>query len=482
MYVPLDRDSPHTLARQISAYLAELIRHGLLGPSSRLPPTRKLAQSLGVGRSTVEAAYEELEARKLVTVRPGNAAIVRRSIPADTAQLLPFPEARGRDPLPSEAWLAADVPQEVFDLAGAGPRLPTVPPRQLRSFHADALSAGRGPLFSPPPPLGESALRAAASRHLARCGILRGAEELAVLPSRPDAMERLLRLFVPVRGLVLADALLDPDLAAPLRARKARVLVLPQESMLRSLPPRLSPRLLVVATGESRLPGRPPDLARRRALLDLAKQRGIPVVEDVTRTDAMAAATVPLAVLDPSGRVFPLCDLSDEIGGGLGACVVGAGPKALERLRAGAPSSGTPPGRLSQRVLASALDSPGRARAVRKLREQRKLLEPSVARALHRRLPQLGGHEFSAGSDAVRLDLPEDVTGSALQEAARGRGVLVRSARDCGAGPAADRFVLLDLTRLEEGELLEGIRRLGETLDALCVSSRGASGDVPAGV
>ncbi|MGH2570225.1 MAG: GntR family transcriptional regulator, partial [bacterium] len=287
MYVPLDHDSPHTLARQISGYLAELIRHGHLGPSSRLPATRKLAQSLGVSKSTVEAAYEELEARKLVSVRPGKAAVVRRSIPQDTAQLLPFPEPRGRDPLPAEIWLGGEAQEETFDLAGAGPRPPTVSSRQLRAFHEDALRSGRGPLFSPPPPLGDSALRAAASRHLARCGILRGADEVAVLPSRPDAMERLLRLFVPARGLVLSDALLDPDLCLPLRVRRARVVVLPQEWVPASIPARLSPRLLVVATGESRLPGRPPDLARRRALLDLARQRGLPVVEDVTRTDAL---------------------------------------------------------------------------------------------------------------------------------------------------------------------------------------------------
>jgi GntR family transcriptional regulator/MocR family aminotransferase len=474
MYIPLDHDSPQTLPRQISGYLAELIRHGHLGPAARLPATRALAKSLGVSKNTVEAAYEDLKARKLVHVRPGQAAVVRRNIPEDTEQHLPFREPRGRDPLPARAWLspAETAEEEICDLAGFGPRLPNVSSRQLRAFHEDALAEGRTPLFSAPPPLGESALRAAASRHLARCGVLRGADDVAVLPSRPDAMERILRLFVPPGGLVLADSLLDPDLMLPVRARKARVAVLPETpSGLAAAVKRLSPRLLVVVTGASRLPGRPPGIARRRALLDLAKEKGIPVVEDVTNTDELPAPVpAPLAVLESSGRVFPLCDLSDEAGGEFTACVVGAGPKALERLRAGK-SAAKPLDRLAQRALAGALDSPARTRALRKVREQRKLLQTPVARSFRRRFPEIRGHEFSVGSEAVRLDLPEGVSGAELQEAAQEHGILIRSARDCGAKPAEDTFVLLDLTRHEEGELLDGLRRLGQALDGLLEAS-----------
>jgi len=468
MYIPLDHDSPQTLSRQISGYLAELIRHGHLGPSSRLPATRALARSLGISKGTVEAAYEELEARDLVTVKPGRAATVRRSLPEATEQLLPFREPRGRDPLPARAWLDAEDDAEIFDLAGVGPRVSTLSSRQLRSFHEHALAAGRGPLFSPPPPLGEAALRAAASRHLARCGILRGADDVAVLPGRSEAVERLLRLFVPARGVVLADALLDPEVMLPLRARRTRVVLLPEGDDLGRAARRLAPRLIVATTGTGRLPGRPPGIARRRALLDLARTHGVPILEDVTHTDELPAPVPPgLAVLDPSGRVFPICDLSDEAGGEFTACVVGAGAKALERLRMRTRSDAKPPDRLAQRALAAALDAPGRVRALRKMREHRKLLEASVARSLRRRLPDLLGWEFSAGSDAVRLDLPEGTSGTGLQEAAQARGVLIRSACDCGARAADDRFVLLDLVRHEEGELLDGIRRLGQALDAL---------------
>jgi DNA-binding transcriptional MocR family regulator len=165
--------------------------------------------------------------------------------------------------------------------------------------------------------------------------------------------------------------------------------------------------------------------------------------------------------------VLPLCDLSDEAGGGFAAAAVGGTAKALERFRHSADPAERSLDRLAQRALARALDSPTRTRTLRAVRERRKLLAVSVTRSLARRLPDSPGHEFSEGADAVRVDLPEGVAGDTLREAVRDRGVLVRTARDCGAPAGRDRFVLLDLARHDEGDLLEGIRRLGEALDEL---------------
>lgn len=72
MQIPLDRDKPVPLARQIQAHLERLIVERLLVPGVKLPATRELAQSLGVNRATVALAYEEL-----VAARPRGAGDVR---------------------------------------------------------------------------------------------------------------------------------------------------------------------------------------------------------------------------------------------------------------------------------------------------------------------------------------------------------------------------------------------------------------------
>src|SRR5688572_31909459 len=76
MQIPLDRDKPVPLARQIQAHLERLISERLLGPGVKLPATRELAQSLGVNRATVALAYEELVAAGWARAHVGQGTFV----------------------------------------------------------------------------------------------------------------------------------------------------------------------------------------------------------------------------------------------------------------------------------------------------------------------------------------------------------------------------------------------------------------------
>ena len=57
--------------------LAQMILDHTLPAGSRLPPERRLAESLGVSRTVVREAIRLLEARRLIEARPGAGAVVR---------------------------------------------------------------------------------------------------------------------------------------------------------------------------------------------------------------------------------------------------------------------------------------------------------------------------------------------------------------------------------------------------------------------
>ena len=76
MQIPLDRDKPVPLARQIQAHLERLIAGRLLAPGVKLPATRELAHSLGVNRATVALAYDELVAAGWVRAHVGQGTFV----------------------------------------------------------------------------------------------------------------------------------------------------------------------------------------------------------------------------------------------------------------------------------------------------------------------------------------------------------------------------------------------------------------------
>ncbi len=477
MLIPLDRDSPVAISRQIAGYLEELIRRGHLRAGAGLPAARALARGLDVNRKTVDAAYAELAARRLVAARAGKGVVVRAAVPEPAELDLPFRTARTRDPLPAAAWSPPGAREGVaVDLAGHGPRLRHFPPDALRRLHGAALAAG-GPIFTAPPPLGEPALRRAGAALFARCGVLRDADDLGVFRDGADALARLLDLFVPAGATVLVEPPVDPKLLPVLERRMAGAVILGDDLEAAEAAARGAARLLLATTGCPRLPGSVPDLVRRRALLDLARELGIPVAEDLTGIDRLDPPVLPpLAALDAPGRVFAWFDLEDEIGGEHRAALGAFGAKALDRLRPGAGSAGGAPDRLTQRVLGAALDWAGRARAQRALRERRRLLLASVRRTIRRRLAACGEPAFSAGGETALVTLPDGASSGEISRAAAARDLHVLDARACGRPGATPDFLVLDLTRHEEGDLLEGIRLLGEIVEARTTARSPARG------
>lgn len=76
--IRLDKNSARPVYGQIIDGLVNLIRGGDLAPGQRLPSSRSLADRLGVNRSTVYRAYQELWALGYLDSRPGAYSTVRR--------------------------------------------------------------------------------------------------------------------------------------------------------------------------------------------------------------------------------------------------------------------------------------------------------------------------------------------------------------------------------------------------------------------
>ena len=471
MFIPLDRDSSEPLSRQIALYLEELVRRGHIAPGARLPSSRSLARTLGVSRETVETAFDELAARSMIVIVPGQGASVERTLPEPVELALPFPEPRTRDPFPAHAWRDAEREDiSTVDFRGELAGVPHYSSAALRGFLRKSLEA-KGAWLGVSSAHGEAALRQAASHVFAEVGILPPWEDIAIFSNVEAAAAAVLDLFVPERGSVMTWGFAGPRVMKALRRSRAKCIVVPLDEGpdgLRRRFQRQVPRLLYVPSDQGHLPRTVPAIAVRRTVLDLAREFSVPVLEDVSRAPGAPAAgdASLLSVLDRSGRILSLLDLSDEVRGGFDAAAVAATPKALERLRAGRADASHPFDRLQQRVLAMAIDAPGRARIRRALFEKRMLAADAVTRAIRRRLSAIPGHEFSSGWRAVRLDLPPGASSTDLQARAAERGVRVWSAPDCGAPAGQDSFLLLELTSHDEGELAEGIRLLGEALIA----------------
>ena len=81
LLLKLEDSGKRTKSRQIVDGIRRKIERGDLLPSEKLPSTRRLAGSLGVHRSTVALAYQELWALGFVDLRPGARPVIRERVP-----------------------------------------------------------------------------------------------------------------------------------------------------------------------------------------------------------------------------------------------------------------------------------------------------------------------------------------------------------------------------------------------------------------
>lgn len=76
---PVDRRVPEPISSEITRRLVQYLISGEIRPGERLPSERRLAESLGVGRSHVRQALKSLTVLGLIDVRQGDGTYLKRT-------------------------------------------------------------------------------------------------------------------------------------------------------------------------------------------------------------------------------------------------------------------------------------------------------------------------------------------------------------------------------------------------------------------
>ena len=288
----IDRTSPVPLYRQIMERLRELIEAGTLPAGFQLPPERKLAEELGINRSTVLAAYRGLKEQGLLDAHVGRGTVVTATVgrpPADG----PVPWAH----LFAEASLSAHDPvlrdllelterHDVISLAAGVPAPELLPVETLRRLFDEVVEEVGPAVLQYCPTEGHSPLRESLSRWLASRGIQCSAEQVLVLSGSQQGLDLAARTFVDPGDVVVVE---EPSYVAALqvfRTARARLIGVPVDEdglrvdLLASVLKRHRPKLIYTLPTFQNPSGAVMPLERRKALLELAGRHGVPVLED----------------------------------------------------------------------------------------------------------------------------------------------------------------------------------------------------------
>jgi DNA-binding transcriptional MocR family regulator len=439
--------------RQLARALKLLILDGRVALGIRFPGERELAQALGISRTTVAAAFDQLRDEGYLQSRQGSGTITR--IPAGGGT-----EQAGHDIDMAEGdgtinWTAAALPA----------------PETL--WHAYEAALGQLPAWLSGlgyEALGISRLRQAIADDYTRRGCPTQPGQIMVTSGAQHALTLLLRLMAtPGDRIVVDHPTYHNALFSMQRSNCVPVPVgLPADAgwdveALDAAFRQTGPRFAYLIPDFHNPTGRNMDAAARRALVEAAERSRTPLVVDETMADMALDADLlgdavlppPVAAFDPHGRVISIGSASKRFWGGLRIGWVRADEQtiaALVRIRA-AVDLATPV--VDQLAAAALLDGTVSGGADRRalLRDRR----DRIVALLVRRMPDWRV-PMPAGGLSLWVELPRPQA-SALAAMAHSRGLLVAPGPRFGVNGAFERFLRLPFT-LPDAQIEPAVDRL----------------------
>jgi DNA-binding transcriptional MocR family regulator len=307
------------LYQRLSARLQAAIDKGEILPGSNLPPERKLAERLGISRTTVVLAYQQLREAGHVESRQGSGTWIRRT-------------GRDQRPSPQESDASSafrrnvvfrsllEQDNDTIGFVGAHvPPLPMVQEAFREVAHKPWTDLVGESGYSP---MGWLALRQGLAQQLTRSGLRTTADQLLVTSGAQQAISLVAGMLVPRGETVVTE---DPTYIGAIdvfSAAGARILTVGPEGMeparlRRTLEAR--PRLLYLVPTFHNPTGTTLPERARRDLVALSAELQIPVVEDMALSGLSLVREVPLplAALAKDAPVLTIGSLSKLFWSGL---------------------------------------------------------------------------------------------------------------------------------------------------------------------
>lgn len=429
----------------LAARLRQLIEGGELPDRCLLPPDRRLAAALSVGRSTVVAAYEVLRQEGRLERVQGSGTRVRAEPASPTTDA-------GRNPL--FAHLLDQADDGVLHLTCAAPECP---PEQFTEAHLKALAELGGGLGIHP--AGEPSLRQAiAGRYTAR-GLPTAPEQILVTTGAQQALALLTRLLLAPGDTVLTESPTYPGAIELFRDANTLIDTVPVSRDVDEFAAamrRSRPALAYVTPSFHNPTGNLVSAFGRERLARAAREARVPLVDDEALVELGFAGTPPpVAAFNPD--VITVGSLSKVVWGGLrvGWIRAGAGTVSkLGRLRAMHDLGGNTLSQLAAAHLVRDVDAV-RSSRVGLLRER----HDHVAALLRRHLPDWR-FTPALGGQTLWVELPGADASAYAQAALRlGVAVMPGSAFDPAGGGRTQLRVPFVAAR---ETLTEVVRRLAE--------------------
>jgi len=487
--IPLDRDRPVPLARQIQGHLERLIADGLLAPGVKLPATRELAQSLKVNRATVALAYEELVAAGLARAHVGQGTFVAGEPPARAESRPPAPAPIDWAALLSRSARTAAADEERrramgtptdggsgrVSFAGGMPDSALFPTEAFRRVLNQVVREEGGALLQYSSVGGYPPLRRYLAGYLLRFGVEARAEEILIVNGSQQGFDLIARTLVDPGDLVAIE---QPTYAGAMQAFRsfgARLLPVewdeagPRPDVFERICERQALKLFYCQPNAHNPTGltMEPEVGRR--LLATAARYQVPIVEDGFDGSLHYGArpSAPLKAADRAGVVLYIGTFSKILFPGLRLGWLVAPTPVIERLQAAKQLADLHTSALLQAAVHRFCERRLLDRHITKVTAEYARRRTLLLAALRRRMPEGVTWTEPQGGFSLLLTLPPGLTATALLPVALERGVAFTPGPAFFLDGAGERTLRLAFSSVAAARIDEGVRRLGEAIKAV---------------
>lgn len=485
MLVTLDANLRKPLYVQIRDQLRERILTGGLRPGDRLEPSRELAHTLGVHRTTVGNAYADLESEGLIQGTVGRGTFV-----TPLGETLRTPRTPARQLSQDRFWerffseelrddslgrlMASSAEDGVISFAAAHGAEELTSPDLVRRAADAVLRREGGRLLQYGSTGGYQPLKVYLQARLRRDGIPVDLDEILVTHGCQQSLDLLRRALIPPGETVVCENPTYTGLWNVVNSPSVRLMGIPvtPEGMdlgaLESALEQARVKLIFCSPNFQNPTGFTMPLAARQRLLELARRFQVPIVED----DVYGALRFrgrqvpPLKALDSSGLVVYLNSFSKVGFPGLRVGWMVASRPVIERLQWAKQRADLHTNLIGQAVVqelgARGLLDKWIHRSCKVYAHKQDVLR----RAIEQHFPPEVRVVFPEGGMSVWAELPNFMDAAELLVRARERCVVFAPSRYFYFQNPRHNALRLCYTALPDDKIEKGVSILGDLLKA----------------
>jgi DNA-binding transcriptional MocR family regulator len=464
---------------QLATAVADAIRAGRIPVGARLPSERLYAQALGVSRTTVTAAYQELRTMGLLRGYVGRGAIVIANDPDRLpAESVPWPQLASRF---ARRASPANVGNHASLISfGDGWLHPSLTPRAALAASAARMVQESDALTKAAPLLGLPALHDALIDTLRASGVKISPGEILITGGAQQGLNVIARALISPGDAVLCESLTWHGAVRAFRAAGAEVIGVAMDhegvdpDALEHALARQRPKFIYLIPSFQCPTGRLMGLQRRRRVLEICARFRTPIIESHVYGDLAFGEKLPsLKSLDSTGLVIHQGSTSKTISAALRLGWLIAPRPAMDLLATAKASIDLSTPALTQAVLAGFLTSGAYLRHQPAFREALRARRDGLLTALAAHCPDLR-YATPQGGIYVWAQLPKLMSSREVEAAAAAEGVSVRSGDSFLIDDAASSHIRLCFAAPALEEIQDGAQRLGRVLRTVLKRHRSA--------